>query len=164
MRENNWEYALDSSAANGNFYAAQRGEAYLSYWEKGIGVSSDGTEIPEWRRQKDLRARRPGIVATELGVHYTLSDADEPDMNAIEQTPASSKTPSAPAWHGRRQQRRTVRGRFLGCLLGGAVGDALGAPVEFMKRSEINRRFGPSGIPTSPPPTAASARSPTTRR
>lgn len=36
--------------------------------------------------------------------------------------------------------------RFLGCLLGGAVGDALGAPVEFMKRTEILRRFGPTGI------------------
>ncbi len=39
-----------------------------------------------------------------------------------------------------------VRSRFKGCLLGGAVGDALGAPVEFMTRSEILRRFGPNGI------------------
>ncbi|MCG6870412.1 MAG: ADP-ribosylglycohydrolase family protein [Gammaproteobacteria bacterium] len=53
---------------------------------------------------------------------------------------------SPPAWRSRRQQRRTVQGRFLGCLLGGAVGDALGAPVEFMKRTEILRRFGPDGI------------------
>ncbi|WP_233217358.1 ADP-ribosylglycohydrolase family protein [Trinickia dabaoshanensis] len=36
--------------------------------------------------------------------------------------------------------------RFEGCLLGGAVGDALGAPVEFMPRDEIVRRFGPGGI------------------
>jgi ADP-ribosylglycohydrolase len=35
---------------------------------------------------------------------------------------------------------------FRGCLLGGAVGDALGAPVEFMKRTEILQRFGPDGI------------------
>lgn len=35
---------------------------------------------------------------------------------------------------------------FAGCLLGGAVGDALGAPVEFMSLSEIRRRFGPQGI------------------
>ncbi len=39
-----------------------------------------------------------------------------------------------------------LRDRFRGCLLGGAVGDALGAPVEFLRRSEILRRFGPSGI------------------
>ena len=39
-----------------------------------------------------------------------------------------------------------VTDRFIGCLLGGAVGDALGAPIEFMTRREIVRRFGPSGV------------------
>ena len=39
-----------------------------------------------------------------------------------------------------------VRDRFRGCLLGGAVGDALGAPVEFMPRSEIIALFGEPGI------------------
>jgi ADP-ribosylglycohydrolase len=38
------------------------------------------------------------------------------------------------------------RERFIGCLLCGAVGDALGAPVEFMKRAEILQAFGPTGI------------------
>ena len=40
----------------------------------------------------------------------------------------------------------TRRARFHGCLLGGAVGDALGAPVEFLKRAEILRAYGPGGI------------------
>jgi ADP-ribosyl-[dinitrogen reductase] hydrolase len=35
---------------------------------------------------------------------------------------------------------------FAGCLLGGAVGDALGAPVEFMSLGQIQAQFGPSGI------------------
>jgi ADP-ribosylglycohydrolase len=39
-----------------------------------------------------------------------------------------------------------VRRRYRGCLLGGAVGDALGAPVEFMSLSEIRARFGRAGI------------------
>nr|WP_057930205.1 ADP-ribosylglycohydrolase family protein [Burkholderia ambifaria] len=38
------------------------------------------------------------------------------------------------------------RSRFHGCLLGGAVGDALGAPVEFMSAPEIRQRFGIAGI------------------
>ena len=38
------------------------------------------------------------------------------------------------------------RARFRGCLLGGAAGDALGAPVEFLKRQQIVDRFGPEGI------------------
>ncbi len=36
--------------------------------------------------------------------------------------------------------------RFKGCLIGGAVGDALGAPVEFMSLAEIRRKFGSEGI------------------
>ncbi|HTT11501.1 MAG TPA: ADP-ribosylglycohydrolase family protein [Burkholderiaceae bacterium] len=36
--------------------------------------------------------------------------------------------------------------RFRGVLLGGAVGDALGAAVEFMSRTEILAWFGPEGI------------------
>ncbi len=36
--------------------------------------------------------------------------------------------------------------RYLACLLGGAIGDALGAAVEFMSRDEIIDRFGPAGI------------------
>lgn len=39
-----------------------------------------------------------------------------------------------------------VRDRYQGCLLGGAVGDALGAPVEFLRRTVILERFGQHGI------------------
>jgi len=41
--------------------------------------------------------------------------------------------------------RKTLE-HFKGCLLGGAVGDALGAPVEFMTLKEIKDHFGPGGI------------------
>ena len=36
--------------------------------------------------------------------------------------------------------------QYTACLLGGAIGDALGASVEFMTRAEILNRFGPEGI------------------
>lgn len=39
-----------------------------------------------------------------------------------------------------------ILSRFSGCLVGGAVGDALGAPVEFMPLDRIVARFGPEGI------------------
>jgi ADP-ribosylglycohydrolase len=55
-------------------------------------------------------------------------------------------SPACYAWPKQKTQKRTAKGRFLGCLLGGAVGDALGAPVEFLKREEILRRFGPKGL------------------
>jgi ADP-ribosylglycohydrolase len=42
----------------------------------------------------------------------------------------------------------TVAERMAGCLLGGAVGDALGAPVEFSSLEEIWDRFGHDGVLT----------------
>ena len=41
-----------------------------------------------------------------------------------------------------------MRSRYQGCLLGGAVGDALGYPVEFMEEDAIRSRYGPGGIQT----------------
>lgn len=146
MRENNWEYALDCSAGMGNHYAADRGEAYLSYWEKGLGISWDDSDVPVWRKQMGLIARPAARVVTELGVYYSVSvdESTEPSRDATE-APANDRSPP-PVWRSKRQQRRTVQGRFVGCLLGGAVGDALGAPVEFMRRTQIISRFSPIGI------------------
>jgi ADP-ribosylglycohydrolase len=44
--------------------------------------------------------------------------------------------------------RRGERSRdaFRGCLLGGAVGDALGAPVEFMSLAQIRNEHGRAGV------------------
>ena len=40
---------------------------------------------------------------------------------------------------------------IAGCLLGGAVGDALGALVEFDSLAQIRRRYGPDGLTDFPP-------------
>ncbi len=41
---------------------------------------------------------------------------------------------------------RARQGQYEGCLLGLALGDALGAPVEFLKLDEIREEYGPDGI------------------
>src|ERR1039457_2054679 len=41
---------------------------------------------------------------------------------------------------------RNKREHFTGCLLGGAVGDALGRPFEFKDKKEITEKYGPAGI------------------
>jgi len=38
------------------------------------------------------------------------------------------------------------RDRIRGCLLGGAIGDALGAPVEFWSRAQIEAQCGGGGV------------------
>src|SRR5262245_31661912 len=40
----------------------------------------------------------------------------------------------------------SLEDRFQGCFLGLAIGDALGYPTEFLSLSEIEKRFGSSGI------------------
>ncbi|OLT52299.1 ADP-ribosylglycohydrolase [Gordonia sp. CNJ-863] len=44
-----------------------------------------------------------------------------------------------------------MKERFVGCIVGGAVGDALGGSVEFMSRSAIMERFGQTGITSYAP-------------
>jgi ADP-ribosylglycohydrolase len=36
--------------------------------------------------------------------------------------------------------------KITGCLLGGAIGDALGASIEFMSIAEIREKYGPKGV------------------
>jgi ADP-ribosylglycohydrolase len=45
-----------------------------------------------------------------------------------------------------RSWRERYRSRVRGCLLGGAVGDALGAPVEFLSLPRIREEYGPEGL------------------
>ena len=36
--------------------------------------------------------------------------------------------------------------KYTACLLGGAIGDALGYPIEFMSKNEIVSKYGENGI------------------
>ena len=63
-----------------------------------------------------------------------------------DQTASAPNTESA-AGTPNSQQENTLS-RYRGCLLGGAVGDALGYPVEFMKEDAIWARYGSKGIRT----------------
>ncbi|WP_245776027.1 type VII secretion system-associated protein [Saccharopolyspora flava] len=62
-----------------------------------------------------------------------------PATPAVPTTPAGSAAPADPA--------ETEFGRrFLGSMLAGAIGDALGAPVEFYPIDQIRSRFGDDGV------------------
>lgn len=45
-----------------------------------------------------------------------------------------------------RHMPETVRSLARACLLGGAIGDALGAPIEFLTLAEIRQRYGAMGV------------------
>ena len=43
-------------------------------------------------------------------------------------------------------QGRYNLSNYKGCLKGGAIGDALGWPIEFNRLDDIKRKYGPNGI------------------
>lgn len=58
----------------------------------------------------------------------------------------------------------TRRGRYIGCLVAGAVGDALGASVEFLTLDQVRSHYGPAGLTGYDVAYGRRARSPTTLR
>jgi len=36
--------------------------------------------------------------------------------------------------------------RYIGCLIGGAIGDAFGAPIEFASIDDIKEQYGEDGL------------------
>ncbi|MEU6564134.1 ADP-ribosylglycohydrolase family protein [Nocardia nova] len=55
------------------------------------------------------------------------------------------------------QDHTTIFDRYRGVLLGGAVGDALGWPIEFLKLEQIRDRFGADGLTDFAPAASDSA-------
>jgi len=76
-RENNWQYALDCSSGNGNFYAFAAGRAHLSHWVSLSAQLEANSEIPEWRMPGSLSMRPAARVASELSVHDMLSHIED---------------------------------------------------------------------------------------
>jgi hypothetical protein len=51
MRPSAFEYAKDCSAGWGNWYAFDRGESHLSYWNHGVGLDKDRIPVQGWIEQ-----------------------------------------------------------------------------------------------------------------
>jgi ADP-ribosyl-[dinitrogen reductase] hydrolase len=88
-----------------------------------------------------VRSARPGAIETPAQEAYVLKAKKQPMEKG-----ATKAEIDRPREYVRRVPPAPTRERYRGCLLGGAVGDALGAPVEFMSRDGILRQFGPRGL------------------
>jgi ADP-ribosylglycohydrolase len=78
--------------------------------------------VPAAEAVSQVRRARPGAIQTR---------AQEEHVHRV--TMVSSQQDEAMA-------------RRLACILGGALGDGFGHPVEFDKQAAIQRRFGPAGL------------------
>ena len=94
--------------------------------------------------------RTAAVLAAYVATHWALTLDQAIDWLASRY----GGRPLPPQEHAVREwlepttlpQDAVYRSRVRGCLLGGAIGDALGAPIEFMGLSEIRSHFGPNGV------------------
>ena len=83
------------------------------------------------------------VGMSDDGQFWPLEDGGEAKAAV---PPKNAKNPAQPPVSS--DPREVKRSRYLGCLLGGAVGDALGYPVEFISEKAIWNKYGPEGIQT----------------
>ena len=92
---------------------------------------------------------RTGTIGARLAIECGVAQKEALDrVRAV--CPRRVETPDQEAYvlrqRGTGPDDRYYADRVLGCLLGGAVGDALGYEVEFWSLGKIRERFGPAGI------------------
>ena len=91
---------------------------------------------------------RTGMIAAGLAIE--LGVPPDEALRGVREARAGTVETRAQEAYVLRQRPSGLDGRYadrvLGCLLGGAVGDALGYAVEFLSLERIRERFGPEGI------------------
>lgn len=142
IAEKKLQYAAHLSTGVGQHYADQEGKSYLSYWQHGLGVSNDGSIAPNWRNQSHLSVVPHMLIDMQLSVHETFNQPRFSYDQYMLGLQTSNSNRHAPI----DTTDEEVRLKFLGCLLGGAIGDAFGAPVEFMSRERIISKHGENGV------------------
>lgn len=146
-------YWADHSVACMSLYADgvwESGELFRRYWrawdELLHGGSARPSSVPE---RIETRVAAEASLASDHG--WTIRALRVSSTNGA-RVPFASGWPVGMVAADRREPDEDSvpddRARIRGCLLGGAVGDALGAPVEFMSRAEIAAAYGAEGITT----------------
>ena len=71
--EGRWEVAVESLVGKDNKRAYESGEAYLMFWEFGLGVDSDNNAVGPWFNRRESTAIPNNLSAMQLGVCYEYS-------------------------------------------------------------------------------------------
>ena len=109
---------------------------YIHCWG---GVGRTGTVVGCFLMKNGL--------ANRSNVLRLIADLRKNDPKSYRTSPENeAQCKFVESWLDKDKRPLTGVSRCIGCLIGGAVGDALGAPVEFMNREDILHRFGPEGI------------------
>jgi len=113
-----------------------RKSTYIHCWG---GVGRTGTVVGCFLMRHGL--------ATKDNVIEVVKRLREKDAKAHRSSPETHEQRDfVSSWLEYDKNSPTSLKRYLGCMLGGAIGDALGAPVEFSSLSHIRQKYGPAGI------------------
>ena len=117
-------------------YLLERGERVLVHCKGGLG--------------------RSGLVAARIMVELGYSAGEAIDaVRAARKGAIETLAQEQDVSHREQRLKASIdlarRDRIVGALLGGAVGDALGAAVEFDSMATIRERFGAAGIQSYAP-------------
>jgi len=82
------------------------------------------------------------LVRQSRGLGAIENAQQEAYVRSLRPTPARTEPKTRP--HHRISPDKASR--YRGCLLAGAAGDALGAPIEFLKLPEILKKYGSDGL------------------
>jgi len=125
------------------------GTGWLDNWNQAAGTQLRNRLLRGERILLHCRGGlgRTGLVAAlilkDLGVDASTAIAlvRQARPNAIETSDQENYVTEYRSWTGRQ-----LPANFKGCMLGGAVGDAFGWPVEFFKWPQIESKFGADGL------------------
>jgi ADP-ribosylglycohydrolase/ADP-ribose pyrophosphatase YjhB (NUDIX family) len=138
-----WLGDVDRTTTRTRYYLAQREAGTPS----DMGWESQAVHLVPLAQARAFLASPYDRAVLDLLERFLSQQEAEFRHDDDERTESSDVEHQNRSRRARRLPRRiTLSDRYEGCLLGGAVGDALGAPVEFMARAEIERRFGPQGL------------------
>lgn len=98
----NWDYAADSAAGSGQYYAAEAGRTYLAHWASGVGIGFDGELLDLWMKARREARPWPSTStqsAIALIAHMHLQEIvdglPEPDLG-YEDIPPAYLWPAVP--------------------------------------------------------------------
>ena len=90
---------------------------------------------------------RTGTVAAQILVEFGMAPQDAiKEVRKARHGTIETSQQEGYVYQIRAIGKRIDSDHFAGCLLGGAVGDALGAPVEFLSTTDIQKKYGKDGI------------------
>ncbi|WP_158628696.1 ADP-ribosylglycohydrolase family protein [Saccharopolyspora rhizosphaerae] len=111
-----------------------------------MGASFDGIEIIPSHWAEGLSKSAKLVFRLAQDVPEQLKDFPRDDDEWKQRYPPMSGSSSKPVRPTTAEKPLDAHERFLGSMIGGAVGDALGFAVEFHDIEMIRRHHGPDGV------------------